>query len=189
MLIEIVNILSKNVLDKNKYNILLFSVVVLLTCSCGSFRNRGWAVYTGPKLDPLRYNSSNDGWAVDFSTNLNPNRFNRTGNGFYVMPRPNYGRIELSGSFNVPVKQVKGGTFFSAKEKRVKNRRLKKPVTNDSFAGTTERREYNQNVYSRRHRRVIKNNHPQNHNPYKKLKKRKKNMNLDLFPFQTRGNT
>ncbi|MDD3877649.1 MAG: hypothetical protein PHT69_13595 [Bacteroidales bacterium] len=172
-----------------KKQLLLIFIILSQTIffsSCGGLRNTGWAAYSGPDLDPFRYNQSNDGWAVDFDLDLNQKRFNRTGNGFYVMPRPNYGRIKLSGGFDVQVKQIRGGNFFSAKERRVRPKRIRKPVTDDSFSGSGVNRNYNQNKFDRRKRRVVKNN--QFKNSYRPFKKRK-NLNLELFPFETRGNS
>jgi len=192
--------------------ILILLLGIFLFSSCLGVRNRGFAVDFRTKLDPKRFECTNDGWAVDFRSQLNPLRFNRVNDGwavdfrsgldqrryqrfntgFAVSPRPSYAKIELSGSFNVRSKKAKGGFEFNEKSRRVKAKRTsifnRKPVTNDSFGRYISKREYNQQSFDKKKKRVVRRKSifmRKREKPHK----RPKNIDGGLFPFDVRGNT
>lgn len=146
----------------------------------------GWAANFQPSYK-FNKNCENKGWSIDFRSNLSPERFNVFNSNFYVMPASNYSALKFSDSFSTSKKSNEGGFAFNKKNKKVKQKWIfkfkSKPLTNDSFGPNVEKKDYKDNVYNKKKKKVTKTKgifKRKKEKPYK----RKKDMNLDLFQFK-----
>ena len=150
-------------------------------------KSDGWAS-GGVSHYNIDKNCKNKGWSVDFRSSLSSNRYNSLNSSFFVLSAPKFAPLKFHDSFGTSGKSKEGGFAFNKKNKSVKEKKSfrfkSKPRTNDSFGPNVVKKDYKDNVYNKKKKRVTKTKglfKKKKEKPYK----RRKDMELDLFQFKS----